>query len=235
VLQSTPPTLVEAVTPRAALTSPDAILRLLQDELFASEAFRAWVSIVSDVLPLGYAVEARRFRPGLDYTLATSEEKEARLDLVLGLTPGLEDTKKKNQSNNRKGKEVVQDRGWHTGEWGGWECYMAPHDEEEDPAIYRSGSSRKAHPGAHAQADDPSHQVSNPPHDVDDSDADGEDDADDDSTLLTIQPGFNRLLMVLRDERVMHFVKYVSAAAPGSRWDVCAEFEIGMVLNDEDD
>jgi hypothetical protein len=93
---------------------------LLQDELFASEAFRAWVSIVSDVLPLGYAVEARRFRPGLDYTLATSEEKEARLDLVLGLTPGPEDTKK-SKSNNSKGKEVLQNRGWHTGEWGGWE------------------------------------------------------------------------------------------------------------------
>jgi hypothetical protein len=113
---------------------------------------------------------------------------------------------------------------------------MAPHDEEEDPAIYRSGSSRKAQPGTSAQADDPSHPVSNPPVTngaVDDSDAD--EDEDDDSTLLTVQPGFNRLLMVLRDERVMRFVKYVSAAAPGSRWDVCAEFEIGMVLNDDED
>jgi hypothetical protein len=34
-----------------------------------------------------YAVEARRFRPGLNYTLATSEEKDSRLDVVLGLTP----------------------------------------------------------------------------------------------------------------------------------------------------
>ena len=124
VLQSTSPTLVEAVTPRAAQTSPDAILRLLQDELFASEAFRAWVSIVSDVLPLGYSVEARRFRPGLDYTLATSEEKEVRLDLVLGLTPEPENATNSNTRSN-KGKgistEALPERGWHTGEWGGWE------------------------------------------------------------------------------------------------------------------
>jgi hypothetical protein len=32
----------------------------------------------------------------------------------------------------------------------------------------------------------------------------------------------------------MHFVKYVSAAAVGSRWDICAEFEIGK-LEEEDE
>lgn len=62
-------------------------MRSLQDELFPSPAFRAWLAIVSRLLPLRYAVEARRFRPGLDYTLATSEDKEARLDVVLGLVP----------------------------------------------------------------------------------------------------------------------------------------------------
>jgi prolyl 3-hydroxylase /prolyl 3,4-dihydroxylase len=57
-----------------------------------------------------------------------------------------------------------------------------------------------------------------------------EDDQEDDSgPLLTVQPGFNRLLLVLRDERVMHFVKYLSASAPGCRWDVCGEWEVGMI------
>ena len=68
-------------------------------------------------------------------------------------------------------------------------------------------------------------------HKLPDADADGEDD-DDDGTLLTVQPGFNRLLLVLRDERVMHFVKYVSAAAEGPRWDVCGEYEIGIVAEE---
>lgn len=60
-----------------------------------------------------------------------------------------------------------------------------------------------------------------------------EEDEEEDSTLLTVQPGFNRLLLVLRDERVMRFVKYVSAAAEGSRWDVCGEYEVGMVQEEE--
>jgi len=59
------------------------------------------------------------------------------------------------------------------------------------------------------------------------------DEDDDDATLLTVHPGFNRLLLVLRDEGVMRFVKYVSAAAEGSRWDVCGEYEVGMIEVDE--
>ena len=51
-------------------------------------------------------------------------------------------------------------------------------------------------------------------------------DDEDESTLLS---GFNKRLLVLRDERVMRCVKYVSAAAPGSRWDsdICGEYEVG--------
>lgn len=74
----------EGTPPQA---SSDELMRSLQDELFKSNAFRAWLAIVSRLLPLRYAVEGRRFRPGLDYTLATSEEREVRLDVVLGLTP----------------------------------------------------------------------------------------------------------------------------------------------------
>lgn len=87
------------------------MLRSLQDELLPSEAFRAWLVIVAGLMPLGWLAEARRFRPGLDYTLATSEEKEARLDVVLGLTP--EVRPQKDGSN--------EPRGWQAAEWGGWE------------------------------------------------------------------------------------------------------------------
>lgn len=73
---------------------------------------------------------------------------------------------------------------------------MAPHDGEEDPAVYRSGQTGRG---------------------------DGE---DEDGTLLVSQPGFNRLLVVLRDAGVLSFVKYVSAEARGSRWDVCGEWEV---------
>ncbi len=102
---------VEAVTPRAANVSSDEILRSLQDELLPSESFRAWLAIVAGLMPLGWLAEARRFRPGLDYTLATSEEKEARLDVVLGLTPEAKPPKDGSK----------EPRGWQAAEWGGWE------------------------------------------------------------------------------------------------------------------
>lgn len=56
---------------------------------------------------------------------------------------------------------------------------------------------------------------------------------DDGDTLLTVQPAFNRLLLVLRDERVMRFVKYLSASAQGSRWDVFGEWEIGVPIDED--
>ena len=110
---------------------------------------------------------------------------------------------------------------------------MAPHDEEDDPAVYRSGSHKKSKQNGHTVSRNDSTGSSHGNGDVDTEDSDEEE--DDDGTLLTVQPGFNRLLLVLRDEGVMRFVKYVSAAAEGSRWDVCGEFEVGMVDVDESD
>ncbi|KAJ6515441.1 nuclear protein, partial [Mycena sanguinolenta] len=239
-----------AVAPRAA-ASCDEIMRGLQEELFPSPAFRAWLAIVSRLLPTRHCVEARRFRPGLDYTLATSEEKEARLDVVLGLTPEVRHEEEPPTNGKSSRKAETRPRGWQAAEWGGWECYMAPHNEEDDPAVYRSGtikkSAKEAKPDANgALASESSNGKTNGNGHVseDDIEVDGEEDPEgdtsidveeEDSTLLTVQPGFNRLLLVLRDERVMRFVKYVSASAEGSRWDICGEYEVGMMEEDEED
>ncbi|KAJ2727627.1 putative component of NuA3 histone acetyltransferase complex [Coemansia sp. Cherry 401B] len=51
-------------------------------------------------------------------------------------------------------------------------------------------------------------------------------DDDDDGTLLTTPAGWNALTLVLREPSVVKFVKYVSAAAPGSRWDVSYEYKV---------
>ncbi|KAJ7228223.1 nuclear protein [Mycena pura] len=247
-----------AVAPRAA-ASCDEIVRGLQDELFPSPAFRAWLAIVSRLVPMRYNIEARRFRPGLDYTLATSEEKEARLDVVLGLTPDVRGDEEEpvvvGKRRSRKPAEV-KPRGWQAAEWGGWECYMSPHNEEDDPAVYRSGTKqhrqeKSASNGAsssksgkrHGPADEndvdqkeelaPMDQEEEEEKEDNTSTVDAEE--EEDSTLLTVQPGFNRLLLVLRDERVMRFVKYVSASAEGSRWDVCGEYEVGIVEEDEEE
>ena len=107
-------------------TAAERILRQLQDELFPSVAFKAWLGAITRLFVLGYSVEARRFRPGLDYTLATSEPDDARLDVVLGLTPQV--TNEKNQKGKGKAKERDEiPPGWKTGEWGGWEvgCFVS--------------------------------------------------------------------------------------------------------------
>jgi hypothetical protein len=95
--------------PRVAQT-PVEILRDLQEELFPSVAFRAWLAAISRLVPMRHAAKARRFRPGLDYTLATSEENEARLDVVLDLTPVPEEP-----------ADSAENSGWQSGEWGGWD------------------------------------------------------------------------------------------------------------------
>ncbi|PPR04655.1 hypothetical protein CVT24_011873 [Panaeolus cyanescens] len=263
-----PKKVIRAVTPRAHVYAttprgdPSQLLRMLQDELFPSAAFRAWLGKVSRLVPMGHSVEARRFRPGLDYRLATYEEREARLDVVLGLTPGVleEEDEADVESGSDAGSASGSDRGkkenrnlggggWIP-EWGGWECYMAPHNEEDDPAVYRSSSQKKSpktngdtngkvssKPNSAANGDKPTNGMVVEDEEEDEPAPDSDDEAmdeEEDSTLLTVQPGFNRLLLVLRDERVMRFVKYVSAAAVGSRWDVCGEYEVGLVQEDGD-
>lgn len=110
---------------------------------------------------------------------------------------------------------------------------MAPHDEEDDPAVYRSGSSKKASNGSNgANGKASSSKDTNGDQHMSDEEDEVED--EDDGTLLTVQPGFNRLLLVLRDEGVMRFVKYVSAAAQGSRWDICGEYEVGAIQQEDD-
>jgi hypothetical protein len=49
---------------------------------------------------------------------------------------------------------------------------------------------------------------------------------DDGPALLSIPPSHNVISIVLRDPGTMRFVKYLSASAPSSRYDIAAEFEI---------
>jgi hypothetical protein len=119
-----PESAVEYVFPRSEQTSPDKIIRSISEELFKSNAFRAWLMMVTTFLPVSYEVEARRFRPGLDYTLATSDG-ETRLDVVLGLTPP-PSTLDSAPANGKKGKGKAklknvstEDQDFWPMEWGG--------------------------------------------------------------------------------------------------------------------
>lgn len=55
-----------------------------------------------------------------------------------------------------------------------------------------------------------------------------DEDDEDETELFFSLPGFNKLVLALRDPGVLRFVSYLSAAAQGSRWDVNAQYEVGM-------
>lgn len=136
---------------------------------FESVSFKKWLSMVCSLAITARKSKIRRFRPGLDYTLALSNRKQViHGNLCLTI------------DNNR----------WETGEVGGYSCYMMPH-ESQDAAVYSQ--------------------------------------TDDDSILSSTGAAWNNFMIVLRDEDILHFVKYISANAPSSRWDIDCEFLVNTV------
>ncbi|KAG0147769.1 hypothetical protein CROQUDRAFT_655781 [Cronartium quercuum f. sp. fusiforme G11] len=114
-----PPHKHRYLTPCPSTSSENPVTRRLAElkDVLKSPPFLKWLGIISGCQLIAHNVIPRRFRPGLDYTLATTNS-EAVLELHLGLTPS---------------------HGWEEGELGGWECYMASTDEDEsDPAIYKA-------------------------------------------------------------------------------------------------
>ncbi|TPX60978.1 hypothetical protein PhCBS80983_g01448 [Powellomyces hirtus] len=172
----------DAAAPRTDDTESAKLFAELAKDLFPSPAFRRWLALITQLVPRSRRGIARRFRPGLDYTLAWSSP-DRLLDATLCFGTRI--------------NEEADDDAWNSDEVGGYEAYMAPHDGEEDAAVYKQ--------------------------------------MDDDGALLTVSAGWNVLTLVLRDEGLMRFIKYVSASAPGSRWDVAYEYEIPAAEDEDDD
>ena len=61
------------------------------------------------------------------------------------------------------------------------------------------------------------------------------DPGEDDGNLLSISPANNVISLVLRDEGIMRFIKYVSCGAPSSRWDIAVEYELQETSSAGDD
>ena len=109
----------DAATP---LTTPSldesagALMRAVSDGLFRSEPFGRLLTALTGLRPTAHKSEARRFRPGLDYTVAHHG--------VLTTDPRLDAT-----------MCFVDDEGearsaaWDFGEVGGFECYVAADED----------------------------------------------------------------------------------------------------------
>lgn len=223
----------------------------LVDILFPHPAFTKWISLVTGITLTKSNIFARRFRRGLDYTLATAyEEEDPQLEICLGITPsrgwgGDEEEEPANgEAERENGNDDAQQNGGSNGkkskkskkaakkpvpkpaplpkeeeEVGGYEMYMAGDDDDhpnipsEPSTSTGAGQRRKADPAIYKSAGD-----------------------DEDDGILFSQPAaWNNLAIVLRDNGVLRFTKYVSKSAKGDRWDVCAEYGVEFGEDDEDD
>ena len=197
-------------------TENDPITELF-DVFLPSPQFRKWLQIATECEVENYDILARRFRKGLDYSLATSHSGQPRLELSLGLTPSPgwsadedeegdeedEEAKgnktKSNGKSKANGKKTEEEK--ELEDVGGHEVYMAGDDDEADgdAAIYKTSS-----------------------------------DAEDDNVLFTMPASWNKMSIVLRDSGVLKFVKYVSKNAKGDRWDISASYGVKEIDDDEE-
>ncbi|CAG8902712.1 unnamed protein product [Penicillium egyptiacum] len=208
----------------------------LLNVLFPSQPFRKWLGLVTGVDHLtSHNLLARRFRRGADYTLASAYEgEEPRLEFSLCLTPSpgwekqQEDDEEENEDEEASGssaeatkpKEKTNDVAVEGPALGGYEIYMAG-DEDEDDEEEDSENADQVLGRKKAKADPAIYRS---------ADAD-----EDDGILFSTQAGWNRLSIVLRDGGTLKFVKYVSAAAKGDRWDITGEIGVEFEENDEDE
>ena len=214
----------------------------LVDNLFPHPAFSKWISLVTGATLTKSNILARRFRRGLDYTLATAyEDDEPQLEVTLGITPSTgwgdedeaaaeeaeeEEEPKQNGSSKKgkgkaktNGKPVSEEKQQEEEEVGGYEMYMAGEDEEDVAAADEPSTSTGAGQRRKAKADPAIYKSAG--------------DDEDDGILFSQPAGWNQLAVVLRDRGVLRFTKYVSKSAKGDRWDVCGEY--GVRFGDDED
>ncbi|KAJ4287201.1 putative component of NuA3 histone acetyltransferase complex [Kalmusia sp. IMI 367209] len=213
----------------ASLTPYDDLV----DVLFPHPAFTKWLSLVTGITLTRSNILARRFRRGMDYTLATAyDEEDPQLEVCLGITPskgwGDEDEEdeappQNGSSSKTNGKAVALAAALKPEEEvGGYEMYMAgDEDESTDAGAPEASTATGAGQRRKAKADPAVYKSAA---------------GDDDDGILFSQPAaWNNLAIVLRDRNVLRFTKYVSRAAQGDRWDVCGEYGVEFGEDDDED
>lgn len=185
-------------------------LSQIQTSLFQSLPFTRYLNLITSLgQPLGHHSQTRRFRPGLDYTVAHYGilTKESVLDATLCFAKGSGNQARRYEDTGElMGNDEDVDALWESGDVGGFECYIAADDDSD------------------SEAEDEDEKQARP--------ADAEYNAEDDSELLSVSVSDNTLSLVYRDTGTMRFVKYVASGAPSSRWDINVEYQLP---EDDDD
>ncbi|KTW31542.1 hypothetical protein T552_00184 [Pneumocystis carinii B80] len=109
-------------TPDSSFNSP--LISLLQN-LFNHPSFHQWIHFCTTLTPSTFTSLIRRFRPGLDYTLAIPQTSSTHiLDLILSLTPSGH---------------------WNHGQNGGYCLYMEPNTITHSTLLYSTPSWNNLH------------------------------------------------------------------------------------------
>lgn len=208
----------------------DSPIRELLDDFLPSPQFRRWLQMATGCTVESHDLIARRFRRGLDYTLATGHEGKPRLELNLGITPtggwGDDD----NDDDDEEEEEEVKTNGKGKGK--------SNKAQEKGKGKGKGKAKQEEEDEAEEELEVGGHEV----YMAGDDDAADEDAAvyksaggDGDDNILFFQAAaWNKMTIVLRDSGALRFVKYVSRSARGDRWDVCGTFEVEE-QDDEDD
>jgi prolyl 3-hydroxylase /prolyl 3,4-dihydroxylase len=196
----------------SSVTTIGDMLAYLRRNLLESAPFGRYLRAITSLgVPLASRGSARRFRRGLDYTVAHYGllTKRSILDATLCFVAGLGQDVSGSSGEDSGDEDETDDadEAWQSGEYGGFECYISADDDEDDEAG-----------GLHHQAAD-------------------EYNTNDDSELLSVAASFNTLNVVYRNPGTLRFVKYVGSQAPSSRWDLSMEYRMaeGDDSEQEDD
>jgi len=222
----------------------------LLNDLLPSLPFRKWLSLATGLALKKCSVLARQFRKSLDYQLAQSYEGEdPQLEYTLSITPtrgwgadeqadgedgGADGVASGGAPLNGKGKDVQPQEGEVDGDnVGGYELYMAGDDADSDDEGSDDGVDIPANAGkpSHTQsatgAGDRRSAKRQQPKKADPAVYQAAADEDEDDGILISNPAsWNTMSIVLRDKGTLKFVKYVSQAAEGDRWDLTGCVEV---------
>jgi prolyl 3-hydroxylase /prolyl 3,4-dihydroxylase len=232
----------------AGQEDPGALMAALRRDVFSTAAFARLLRRFTSVQMLGYSGEVRRFRPGLDYTVAHYGvlTSDPRLDCVLCFVDDGKDLQQQQQQQQQQeaaaagpssssgvgapaatAAATAAAEAWADGEVGGYEAYVLGDDDDDDDdddeddggaGDGEEGGEKDGHKKKPEKAGGGGKKGGKKGaaevYRADDGDA----------GVLNVPAASNCLSLLLRDEGLMRFVKYVSAAAPGSRWDVAMEY-----------
>lgn len=195
----------------------------LLEVFLPSRQFRQWLEMATQCDIENFDILARRFRRGLDYELAKSHDGEPRLEISIGLTPtpgwGIDE-----EDDNEEEEEEVKDA----------KAKSNPDSKKKDKS---SAKPKEESEDDESEEGDPVDDVGGHEVYMAGDDEDGEDaaiykatsDTEDDNTLFTMPPSWNKMSIVLRDSGVLKFVKYVSKSAKGDRWDISGAFGVKVI------